>query len=276
MKLISPAKINVFLRVFGRRSDGYHDLASLFQAIDLCDLLDIQLSNDGVDRLSCDQPSVPNDASNLIIKAANLFRRKTKLAFGLTVHLEKRIPIQAGLGGGSSNAATTLWGLNQLCGCPATIDELIAWSGEIGSDITFFLSQGTAYCTGRGEIMRLIPPLPRQDLWIAKPTEGLSTPDVFKRFDNNKADHRDPELALSKCQLGEFACFNDLELPAFLVLPKLAEIKNELQKTCSSQTLMSGSGTSFFCLGVQKPWPIFGVDLFPARFINRASETWYC
>ncbi len=106
MKLKSPAKINVFLRVIGRRPDGYHDLASLFQAIDLSDIIDIELSKDGQDRLTCDQSDVPTDASNLILKAANLFRRKTNLSFGVIAHLEKRIPVQAGLGGGSSNAAT--------------------------------------------------------------------------------------------------------------------------------------------------------------------------
>ncbi len=143
LTLNSPAKVNLFLRILRRRSDGYHDLASLFQAISLYDTIHFALSDH--DELTCDKPGIPTDSTNLILKAADLFRRKTGLKFGLKAHLEKRIPHEAGLGGGSSNAATTLWALNQLHGQPASPDELIAWSGEIGSDITFFLSHGTAY-----------------------------------------------------------------------------------------------------------------------------------
>src|SRR5262249_13981075 len=107
LTLLSPAKINLFLRILGKRPDGYHELASLFQAIDLADTIHFSLSD--ADHLTCTDPAIPVDRSNLIWKSVNLFRRKTGLNFHLKIHLEKKIPHQAGLGGGSSNAATTLW-----------------------------------------------------------------------------------------------------------------------------------------------------------------------
>lgn len=136
LTLKSPAKVNLFLRIVGKRPDGYHELASLFQSISLYDLLHFTPSTQDV--LTCTDPSLPIDKTNLIWKAVDLFRKKTNLHTFVKVHLEKNIPTQAGLGGGSSNAATTLWALNQLCGKPATDLQLSQWAGEIGSDVSFF------------------------------------------------------------------------------------------------------------------------------------------
>lgn len=149
LTLNSPAKINLFLRILNRRRDGYHNLASLFQTVDLLD--QIHLSLDERDSLSCSDPTLPVDHTNLVTKAVELFRAKTGMAFNVRAHIDKKIPAQAGLGGGSSNAATTLWGLNTLLKNPATPQQLQVWSAEIGSDVPFFFSLGTAYCTGRGE-----------------------------------------------------------------------------------------------------------------------------
>ncbi len=118
MKLFSPAKLNLFLRVLSKRKDGYHEIASLFQAIDFGDILTFALSDK--DKLTSSDPSIPHDRSNLIFQAADQFRRQTGLHFGLEVDLEKKIPTQSGLGGGSSNAATTLWALNELHGRPVS------------------------------------------------------------------------------------------------------------------------------------------------------------
>lgn len=140
--LFSPAKINLFLRVLGKRSDGYHEIASLFQAINLGDNLTFTLSEQ--DHLTCSDPHLPCDHTNLVIKAVHLFRKKTNLDTPVTIHLEKEIPSQAGLGGGSSNAATTLWALNALHNYPYTIGQLQIWSAEIGSDIPFFFLSGNS------------------------------------------------------------------------------------------------------------------------------------
>lgn len=278
LKLSSPAKINLFLRILRRRSDGYHELASLFQAVDLCDSLYYSFSKE--DQLTCTDSTIPTDRNNLILKAADLFRRKTNLDFKVAIHLEKRIPIQAGLGGGSSNAATTLWALNELSGRPATLEQLMHWSGEIGSDITFFLSQGTAYCTGRGEILRPLPALKKQSLHIIKPAEGLSTPEVYRRLNASSLQQRDPVVVLADFIDGHFNCFNDLEIPAFAIMPKLAQLQSELKSAGFSVVLMSGSGSAFFCLGEgdQKgKWEstISDVQHFQASFINRLPNAWY-
>ena len=156
LTLFSPSKINLFLRIIRKRDDGFHDLASLFAAIGLGDQLHLQLSpsSDAGDTFTCNMPGVPVDSTNLVVRALDLVREKTGNADKkFKINLQKECPAQAGLGGGSGNAATAMWGVNELLGRPATLSQLVEWSGELGSDITFFLSEGTAYCTGRGEIM---------------------------------------------------------------------------------------------------------------------------
>lgn len=271
--LNSPAKINLFLQIISRRVDGYHNLASLFQTINLCDRLHFTLTEK--DSLTCTDPSIPTDASNLVLKAIDLFRRKTKLNFGLKVHLEKEIPQQAGLGGGSSNAATTLWALYQLLGQHLRLEQIIEWSSEIGSDVPFFLSQGTAYCTGRGEIITPILPLPSTSLWVVKPSQGLSTPQVYRGLDLAKLAHRDPKSNLEAFVRGEGSYYNDLEVPAFAALPLLMDLKRNLLSRGFETVLLSGSGSSFFCLGNGVPPDSPEVRCFQVRYINRAPQEWY-
>lgn len=273
LTLFSPAKVNLFLRVLSRREDGYHSLASLFQAINLVDTLHVRIAD--TDTLTCTVPGIPLDRTNLIWKAADLFRRKTALSFHVCVHLEKHIPIEAGLGGGSSNAATMLWALNELFGRPASLLELITWSAEIGSDITFFLSQGTAYCTGRGEVILSLPSLPNQNLWIVKPTEGLPTPQVYRRVEVHTLPNRNPEESLAACRAGQPHYYNDLEPAAFAVQPSLGTLKQRLLHAGFSHVLMCGSGSSFACFGEGAPPFLPGVAIYPARFINRLPGRWY-
>lgn len=280
LQLFSPAKLNLFLSVMRRREDGYHDLASLFHAVDLGDRLTLQLSDE--DRLSVTGPfasEVPLDASNLIIKAAAHLRRKTGLDFAIDVLLEKNIPIQSGLGGGSSNAATTLWGLNRLLGYPASMKELVHWSAEIGSDITFFLSHGTAYCTGRGEVVRPLDPLPeeftRQRIVIVKPPQGLSTPAVFRALEHRMLLMRDPQLALKNCFSAFPSLYNDLEAPAFTLMPYLEELKSTLKDAGFEHVVMSGSGTSFFCIGDGRIPYLPNHFLAETKLLRREEFGWY-
>jgi 4-diphosphocytidyl-2-C-methyl-D-erythritol kinase len=274
LKLKSPAKINLFLQVMQRRPDGFHDIASLFQAVSLYDILQISLAD--TDLLQCTEPSLPTGKSNLIWKAADLFRSKTGLKFNLHILLEKHIPMEAGLGGGSSNAATILWGINHLLGHPVTTDQLIEWASEIGSDVAFFLSTGTAYCTGRGEILKPLPSLKKQSLTLFKPGYGLSTPSVYKNLNLSTLKQRNPEIELRKFFEGEPEYYNDLESSAFGVLPELSEIKRLLSQNYST-VLMSGSGTTFFCLGESKSKcsnpP--GLNAYEAGFTNRSQQDWY-
>lgn len=148
------------------------------------------------------------------------------------IRLEKNIPHQAGLGGGSGNAATALWAANVLSGKPCTTEQLAEYGAEFGSDVSFFLSNGTAYCTGRGEILEELPRLPPQTLFIVKPEEGLSTADVFNNLRLEECSDRDPRELLEKMRQGViFADFvNDLEAPSFRLLPRLAELKEKLKR----------------------------------------------
>jgi 4-diphosphocytidyl-2-C-methyl-D-erythritol kinase len=270
LSLASPAKLNLFLKVLRRRPDGFHDLASLFQAISLHDLLHVGLADQ--DALTCDVAGVPTDRTNLIVKAAELFRQKTGLQAYVNVHLEKRIPMEAGLGGGSSNAATTLWALNELTGRPAPLQQLQTWAGDIGSDVAFFLSEGTAYCTGRGECLMPLPPLAARELTLVKPPEGLSTPSVFKALNVSQLPENDPQSSLESWARGQPICFNDLEYPAFRLMPALQTLKQTLRQSFET-VLMSGSGTSFFCLGNGQCPPRYNV--YSARFVNRLPGCWY-
>lgn len=266
----SPAKVNLFLRLLNKRADGYHELASLFQAVDLMDILHISLSTK--DQLSCSDPAIPVDESNLVLKAAHLFRCKTGLGFGIQVHLDKKIPHQAGLGGGSSNAASTLWALNELTGKVATPEDLIAWSSEIGSDVPFFFSQGRAYCTGRGEKLSLQSTSTPQKYWIVKPERGTSTKEVYKRVDLAKLSKRDPLVALDSFSTPDPHYFNDLETAAFEILPELETIKKELL-SCFETVLLSGSGSSFICVGESKPPATF--KTYQVNPVSRPLNGWY-
>ena len=183
--------------------------------------------------------------------------------------------MQAGLGGGSSNAATTLWALNFLSGKPATETELAEWGAEIGSDISFFLSQGTAYCTGKGEIIRPLSPLKATSLWIVKPQMGLSTPQVYGKLEATTLLQRSPEKALASFFSGTPEYFNDLESSAFEILPELGEFKKKILSHGFSQVLMSGSGSSFFCVGDADLSNLHGYLTFKAQFLNRSPDSWY-
>lgn len=264
MKLFSPAKINLFLRIVRRRPDGYHDLASLFHTVAFGDTLDMEVLPDSAtkDELECNLPGVPTDESNLVIRALNLFRGQSGVKRFFRLNLVKSTPAQAGMGGGSSNAAAAFFGANALCGSPGSTEDLIKWAEDpvIGSDASFFLSEGAAYCTGRGEIVTPVAQLPISEeltVNLVKPNYGLSTPKVFKALDLDGLSKVEPEDLLSAFQtkgVDHDLWVNDLEPPAFEVCPELGELKAFLAGADFGfqAVLMSGSGTTIYCLGEPK------------------------
>ncbi|KAL4856745.1 Isocitrate lyase [Chlorella vulgaris] len=290
LHLFSPSKINVFLRIMRRREDGFHDLASLFHVIDLGDDMSFEelAGTASADVLTCNMDGVPTDDSNLVIKALNLFRTKTGRSQRFKIDLAKRVPHGAGLGGGSGNAATTLWAANELCGRPASVEELLLWSGEIGSDISVFFSNGAAYCTGRGEVVENVPPpLPlNTPLLLVKPPVGLSTPEIFKALDLDRRSTADPRQLLARLAAEgatQELTVNDLEQPAFDRLPELLQLKQQLQAegSCYSSVFMTGSGSTIVCVGSDSI-PSFlsdarytGMFVSPARFITRQRGEWF-
>lgn len=291
LSLFSPCKINVFLRITGKRDDGFHDLASLFHVISLGDTIKFSLSPTKTrDRLSTNVPGVPLDESNLIIKALNLYRKKTGTDNFFWIHLDKKVPTGAGLGGGSSNAATALWAANQFSGGIATEKELQEWSGEIGSDIPFFFSHGAAYCTGRGEVVQDIPHSIHLDLpmVLIKPQEACPTAEVYKRLRLEQTSSVDPLTLLKKIDqngISQDVCINDLEPPAFEVLPSLKKLKQRVLAASRgeySAVFMSGSGSTIVGVGSPDP-PQFVYDdddykdvfVSEACFLTREENQWY-
>ncbi|XP_062017516.1 4-diphosphocytidyl-2-C-methyl-D-erythritol kinase, chloroplastic isoform X1 [Rosa rugosa] len=291
LSLFSPCKINVFLRITNKREDGFHDLASLFHVISLGDVIKFSLSpSKSKDRLSTNVSGVPLDDRNLIIKALNLYRNKTGSDNFFWIHLDKKVPTGAGLGGGSSNAATALWAANQFNGCLATEKELQEWSSEIGSDVPFFFSQGAAYCTGRGEVVQNIPPPVPFDIpmVLIKPQQACSTAEVYKRLQLDTTSSVDPLKLLERISvngISQDVCINDLEPPAFQVLPSLKRLKQRVLAASRGQydaVFMSGSGSTIVGIGSPDP-PQFVYDdneykdvfLSEANFLTREENHWY-
>lgn len=274
LKLFSPAKINLFLRVVSKRADGYHNLSSLFQTISLGDTLTIELADQ--DSLTCSQPNVPVNSSNLIIKARDCFRQKTGILQPLSIHLQKNIPMQAGLGGGSSNAATMLWACNQLMHTQISDDQLALLGASLGSDVPFFFSHGTAYCTGRGDLVKNMDSIGQSSVWIVKPMDNVSTPEIFKRFRlNSSIDSVNSEDDLSQFLNGQLAPFNDLEETTFSILPNLKQLKQDLISQGFQTVLMSGSGSAFFCLGQPNNFKKPDCFHYQAAYLRRHPHQWY-
>ncbi len=256
----SPAKLNLFFHILGRRLDGYHEIASLVSMIDFGDVLSFAFS--AHDCFTYSGLPVPCDASNLIVRALHAFREHTALPLKVSIHLDKKIPIQAGLGGGSSNAATVLWALNELTGKPCSLQTLKALGASLGSDVALFFSEGVAYCSGKGEIVEnRTEPFSIQG-WLAKPPFGLSTPSVYRSILSTD-QRREPDG-------------NDLEPAAMRIEPRLRSLKEYLHTLGFDRVGMSGSGTTFFCLGKQTP-PKDPFDLLwiPFRSLSRTAGAWY-
>lgn len=273
LSLRSPAKMNLFLRIVRRREDGYHELASLFQTIDLCDRLHVDLSSE--DRLVCNQPHIPTDRSNLIWKSVDAFRRKTGIVQPLFIELDKVIPIEAGLGGGSSNATTMLWALNTIFKNPLSHDEMMSVAAEVGSDTAFFLSCGTAYCTGRGEVVSPVKLPNTLSCTIVKPAYGLSTPLVYRTLKAAELAPRCPDVYLKEWLNGTHNFFNDLEIPAYQIAPQLLQLKTQLLNSGYHNVILAGSGSSLCCFGPGSVPKDPSLQVFTARFLTRSSNSWY-
>lgn len=272
LTLLSPAKVNLFFRIHHRRQDQYHQISSLYQAINLSDTISISLTDK--DHFHCNLDHLCNLQENFIWQAVSLFRQKTGWNQRLSICLQKNIPLQAGLGGGSSNAATTLWALNQLSHYQFKENQLALWATELGSDMAFFFSEGTAYCQGKGEIIQNITHLPTTHFWLAVPQFGLSTPLVYQKCDVNKLTYWDSAQVLSDTLQGELILKNDLEQAAFYLKPELQRIKHQLLEMFR-QVSMTGSGTAFICFGSLEEPKLPGIIFYPVHFLQRKLGYWY-
>ena len=246
LTLSAPAKINLSLRILGRREDGYHTVETRMCPISLADTVSIQRIDGPNSTLICSDETVPADESNLAMKALRLFEEKAGAQGAWAIHLEKRIPHGAGLGGGSSDAAAVLRGLNTLCGQPLTLVQLAEVAAVLGSDVPFFLHSRVCDATGRGEQVTPIDFPWKLDLVLIKPQFGVSTPWAYKNWAESK------ELAGVRYGPQSFVwgeMRNDLERPVFqkyLLLPTLKNWLFEQIETLAA--MMSGSGSTMYAV----------------------------
>jgi 4-diphosphocytidyl-2-C-methyl-D-erythritol kinase len=245
MRIFAPAKMNLNLRILGRRDDGYHEIETLMLPVSLADELVIDRTESGV-CLTCDEPSLPTGPANLVCAAAAAFFRESGVKAGVRIHLTKRIPCGAGLGGGSSDAAATLLGLDSLFETSLGTRKLEVLAASLGSDVPWFIRACPAMCRGRGEIIQPIDPLPAVRFLLLKPPFGISTPWAYGAWSKGEPW---PPARIAPSPLGRHRIFNDFEEPVFQKYPILSALKDWLHAAPGVLAAgMSGSGSTLFAL----------------------------
>lgn len=255
----SFCKVNLLLNILGKRPDGFHELETIMHPVRYCDRLTFSRQGQGI-QLTCSDTSLPADSTNLVHRAAAAFLQAAHLKDGVRIHLEKRIPQAAGLGGGSGNAATTLLGLNELFQHPLTPEHLHMLAASLGSDIPFFLQTKPALATGRGEKIRAFDPFPAlrdAAFLLIHPGFGISTAWAYQnlaRFPealNGRPGRAEKLIKLLQSQdlaVASAEFYNSLEAPALEKYPVLALFQEFLRANGAVGTLMSGSGSTTFAL----------------------------
>ena len=247
MQVLAPAKINLFLKVLRRRPDGFHEIETFISPISLCDQIKIDKNKQGEGiSFRCDDPSVPRGGENLAVRAANAFFAATQTNPAVSIVLKKKIPLGAGLGGGSSDAAAVLLALNQLFATKLSREKLAELGSTIGSDVPFFIFESAAVCTGRGEIVTPRKLTEQLSILLVKPDFGVSTPWAYKRWQNSREL---PGISYVQQDFRGQKFHNELERPVFDKFVFLARIKMWLleQKEVAA-ALMSGSGSTMFAV----------------------------
>lgn len=249
--LPSFAKINWFLRILGKRDDGFHDLCTVFQTVSLCDFLTFSGSDEII--LTCDDDTIPTGEENLIARAARLLKEKFDIKKGAKIHLAKNIPVEGGLGGGSSNAAVALLGLAKLWNLNYDFQMLSDFGGQLGSDVPFFFHGGTAFGTGRGTKIETLEDADEKFLLIVTPKVRVSTREAFARLGATRLTKEASKSILQIClseakalDLRHSELKNDFEASVFAFEPEIERVKEKLLKLGAVNAAMSGSGASVF------------------------------
>ncbi|MHC4943533.1 MAG: 4-(cytidine 5'-diphospho)-2-C-methyl-D-erythritol kinase [Planctomycetota bacterium] len=251
LKILAPAKLNLFLEVLGKRDDGYHELDTVMHSVTLYDTLEIQRKGDDPVLEVSGRDTGPVE-HNLALKAARLFMDRSGTNIGFQIRMEKQIPVGGGLGGGSSDCAAVLLGCNLLSGQPFIRDELLELAAELGSDVPFFLFCGTARCRGRGEIVEPISGVPDRHFLVIFPGISLSTRRVYENLNLDLTKCKnvnrfvnallkpENESVISECQ------FNRLERSALASEPTLFQAFEKARRRGLKSLRLTGSGSSFF------------------------------
>lgn len=247
------AKINLGLRVEGRRADGYHEIGTVFQTITLHDSLTFELTTDESIKLNCSDPDIPTDASNLVMRAATTLRERFSVRRGVRVELEKRIPAGGGLGGGSSDAAVTLVALAHLWNIETDKQELEKIGARLGADVPFFLTGGTALGTGTGTEISPLEDAPKMHLAVVTPVVRVSTSEAYKLLNAPALTKAEGVANLSvshtEADFSDFLCGvtrNDFEAVVFKLYPEIERARDALRQSGAHCAMLSGSGSSVF------------------------------
>lgn len=247
------AKINISLDVTARRPDGYHDMLMVMQTVSLCDDIDISLTENQPSRAECNLHFVPTDERNLAVRAANAFFEAAGIENkGAVIKMFKRIPVGAGMAGGSSDAAAVLRGLNRLCGHPFDKDGLCALAEKIGSDVPYCICGGTMLAKGRGEILSPLPPISDCHFVICKPDFSTSTPELFRKLDSIRLKcHPDTEGIIEALEKGDITKLARRMYNVFEDVPDrrhstVSEIKSTMLDCGALGSVMTGTGSAVF------------------------------
>jgi 4-diphosphocytidyl-2-C-methyl-D-erythritol kinase len=270
MQVFAPAKINLSLKILGRRDDGFHEIETLIVPISLCDEMKIEKNEGGIE-FRCDDPFVPLSDDNLVIQAAKSFFVATELEPAVSIELKKKIPLGAGLGGGSSDAASTLLALNHLFEANLTHDELAKLGATAGSDVPFFVFESPAVSRGRGELVTPIRLPEKLSILLLKPAFVVPTQWAYSRWQDSR---KIPDVPYAAQQFADQTFINDLERPVFEKFVFLARLKIWLLKQPEvGAALMSGSGSTVFAV----IRPNADADLLATRAKSELdAELWTC
>lgn len=249
----APAKINLTLDVLYKRPDHYHEVEMIMTTVDLSDRIGLESRPDGLIKIISTNGFIPDDSRNLAYQAAQLIKDTYGVAEGVTISIEKEIPVAAGLAGGSSDAAATLKGLNELWKLNLSTDTLAELGAKIGSDVSFCIYGGTALATGRGEKIKKLPAPPTCWVVLAKPKIGVSTAQVYGGLNLEGIEHPNTEQMIHAIETNDYDLMceslgNVLETVTFKLHPEVVMIKEQMKRFGADAVLMSGSGPTVFGL----------------------------
>lgn len=253
----APAKINLSLDVLGKRNDGFHDVEMVMTTIDLSDRIELRSLDKDEIHVSLESRYVPNDERNLAYRAAQLIKERYRITYGIHIKIEKKIPVSAGLGGGSSDAAAVLRGLNRLWALNIAPEELAQIGLRIGSDVPFCVMNETALVKGRGEIIEKLPRPPSCWVVLAKPNIGISTKMVFRNLVVGNLSHPNTAAIIEGLETRDFLKIcnhmeNALEEVTFQLSPEIQVIKDKMLQAGAGSVIMSGSGPTVYSLVMQE------------------------
>lgn len=278
---LAPAKLNLYLKVVGKRDDGYHFIESIMQTVSLFDVIEMELINKDNILITCDDENIPCDKSNIAYKCAFELFKYVGIKRGVKINIKKNIPHGAGLGGGSSDGAAVIYGLNKMLSLNLSLNEMMEIGGKVGADIPFMLFGGTAKVTGIGENINRVSSISNCFFIIIKPEAFISTKEAYKRIDekalNENNNFSNILTSIENKNVLEMAKFleNDFEL----VAPKVIfEVKEELKNKGAINSLMTGSGSAVFGIFKDEEKAIKAKEelelLYDKVYLARCIEEW--